>query len=561
MAGDRTVTAITWSDGRPRSERYDDTYYSAAGGLDEARTVFLEANRIAERLRSSQSLVVGELGFGTGLNFLATWQLWRELKSETRLTFISTEAHLLGVEDVARAHEAFPELAEFATLLQARWPTGEGFHLLEFDGARVRLLLLVGDALAMLKECDAHVHAWYLDGFSPATNPAMWSLEVFTELARLSEPGTTLGTWCAAGHVRRALATAGFEVKRVPGHGKKRHRTVGELRTPQISLLAPWLRWPAARQGPVLILGAGLAGCSLAAALARRGREVCVCDPDGIAAGASGNPIGLVQPTGPEKPWLQLGTRLIEQRDIGTPMDVQTPEGPAQGRLVQPAELCRAMLPVPIVRVQPKQRFAAVIDCRGPATLGVPIKPVRGQLVFLAGRPPDAAWCGGHYLLPTPDGAVVGATYHPHDTDLSYRLADEEAVLQQLAEEAPAGCLDDLRPCGGRVGIRACTPDYLPALGPLPNPLEWQNAYAYALRHGRPWQDLPPALWKTSRYVLTGLGSHGIASSQLAAEVVAAHFCNEPQPIPRSQRLAVQAARFLIRDLRRGRVSNQGARR
>ena len=127
----------------------------------------------------------------------------------------------------------------------------------------------------------------------------MWSLPLFEELARLSEPGTTLGTWCAAGHVRRALSTAGFEVKRVAGHGKKRHRTVGEFSASRATQLAPWLRWPAAPQGPVLILGAGLAGCSLAAALARRGREVCVYDPKGIAAGASGNPVGLVQPAGP----------------------------------------------------------------------------------------------------------------------------------------------------------------------------------------------------------------------------------------------------------------------
>jgi tRNA U34 5-methylaminomethyl-2-thiouridine-forming methyltransferase MnmC len=543
---------ITWSEGRPCSERYNDTYYSAAGGLDEARTVFLDANRIAERLRSRQSLVVGELGFGTGLNFLATWQLWRQLKSQARLTFISTEAHLLGSDDVARAHDAFPELADCAARLRGCWPAGEGFHLLEFESARVRLLLLVGDALAMLKECDARVHAWYLDGFSPATNPAMWSPALFEELARLSEAGTTLGTWCAAGQVRRALSAAGFEVKRVVGHGKKRHRTVGELRTSQARPSAPWLLWPAAPEGPVLILGAGLAGCSLAAALAQRGREVCVYDPAGIATGASGNPFGLVQPAGPEKPWLQLATRLIEQRDIGIPTDVRTPQGLEHGRLVRPAELCRALLPQPPVREWPRRQFSAVVDCRGPATLGVPIRPIRGQLVVLAGRVPVTAWCGRHYLLPTPNGAVAGATYQLKSTDLAYRSADEEMLLRKLAEEAPAGWLDDLSPCGGRVGIRACTPDYLPALGPLPNPVQWKQDYADVLRHGRSWQDLPPAQWKAKRYVMTGLGSHGIASSQLAAELVAAHFCGEPQPVPRSQRLAVQSARFLIRDLRRG---------
>ena len=549
----RSYMDVTWSEGRPRSELYADTYYSAAGGLDEARTVFLEANRIAERLRSSQTLVIGELGFGTGLNFLATWQLWREQRSQTRLTFISTEAHPLGLDDLTRAHEAFPSLAEFAGQLRARWPSGEGYHLLEFEGTKVRLLLLIGNALDVLKECDAQVHAWYLDGFSPKTNPAMWSEPLFKELARLSQPETTLGTWCAAGHVRRALSAAGFEVTRVAGHGKKRHRTIGVLRTPQDKALAPWLRWPAAPDGPVLILGAGLAGCSVAAALARVGRRVAVYEPTAIAAGASGNPVGLVQPAGPQKPWLQLATRLIEQRDIGTPMDVRTPQGLMPGRLVQPAALCRAILPVPVVSEWPRERYAAVVDCRGPATLGVPIRPIRGQLVFLTGKPPDAAWCGRHYLLPSPGGAVIGATYQPQDSDLSYRQTDEETLLRALIAETPAGCLDGLSANGGRVGIRACTPDYIPAVGPLPNPIRWREAYADILRHGQRWHSLPPALWKSRRYVLTGLGSHGIASSQLAAEVLAAHFSGEPQPIPRSQRLAVQAARFLVRNLQRGR--------
>ena len=76
---------------------------------------------------------------------------------------------------------------------------------------------------------DGEADAWFLDGFSPAKNPELWAPDLMAEVARHTAPGGTFATYTAAGHVRRALADAGFTVSRQPGFGRKRHMTTGML--------------------------------------------------------------------------------------------------------------------------------------------------------------------------------------------------------------------------------------------------------------------------------------------------------------------------------------------
>ena len=125
-----------------------------------------------------------------------------------------------------------------------------GFQRLAFAGGRVGLTLLLGDALECLPQLDARVDAWFLDGFAPAKNPDMWSPALFAELARLSAPQATLGTFTSAGFVRRGLIEAGFAMQRVPGYGQKRemlggtYQAAGErrqalVRTPRAPRRAP----------------------------------------------------------------------------------------------------------------------------------------------------------------------------------------------------------------------------------------------------------------------------------------------------------------------------------
>ncbi|WP_409281878.1 tRNA (5-methylaminomethyl-2-thiouridine)(34)-methyltransferase MnmD, partial [Pseudomonas defluvii] len=217
---------IDWDDqGRPHSRQYDDVYFSKEQGLEETRHVFIEQNNLRQRfsaLQDNQCLVIGETGFGTGMNFLCAWQLFAECASPgARLHFVTVEKYPLSRADLAKALALWPELAGFGNALLAEYvAVHEGFQQFVFEQGRVTLTLMVGDALEQLPQLDARVDAWFLDGFSPAKNPEMWTPELFAQLARLSAEQATLGTFTSTGWVRRGLMAAGFALKKIPGIGK-----------------------------------------------------------------------------------------------------------------------------------------------------------------------------------------------------------------------------------------------------------------------------------------------------------------------------------------------------
>jgi tRNA 5-methylaminomethyl-2-thiouridine biosynthesis bifunctional protein len=228
-----TDDTLAWIDGQPFSPRFGDRYFSADAGLAETGHVFLRGNRLAERfaaLPADGAFTIGETGFGTGLNFLAAWQLFEQAAPPgARLHLRSVEHWPLRAADLARALALWPELQPQAEALRAAWPALAGdTREHAFAGGRVRLELIVDDAASALARFDAaSVDAWFLDGFAPARNPAMWSAQVAAQLARASRPGATLATYTAAGWVRRNLQQAGFDVRREPGFGRKRQMTVG----------------------------------------------------------------------------------------------------------------------------------------------------------------------------------------------------------------------------------------------------------------------------------------------------------------------------------------------
>jgi tRNA 5-methylaminomethyl-2-thiouridine biosynthesis bifunctional protein len=217
------------SDGTPFSESYDDVYHSAAGGHAQARHVFLSGNGLPLRWRDCETFVILETGFGLGLNFLATWLAWRNDPRRCRkLCFISLEKHPFAAGDLATVHAAWPEFAGLSAALRACWPAlVAGYHRLELERGEVELILVFGDAEEALPSLDDAVDAFYLDGFSPAKNPGLWSPDVCRNLARLAKPSATLATWSVAGGVRRALNAAGFAVEKRPGFAGKRQMLTG----------------------------------------------------------------------------------------------------------------------------------------------------------------------------------------------------------------------------------------------------------------------------------------------------------------------------------------------
>ncbi len=221
----------------------------------------------------------------------------------SRLHFISVEKYPLTQTDLRKALAAWPELAPLSQPLIDQWPLPvSGCHRLLFADGRIRLDLWFGDIKEMLPQvphpATGLVDAWYLDGFSPAKNPEMWTQDLFDDLARLARPDATLSTFTCAGFVRRGLIAAGFAMKKVKGHGSKREMLAGvrEGKVPQQSI-APWYARPAGREGEVLIIGGGIASAMTALSLVERGRHVTLLCEDGEpASGASGNRQGALYP-------------------------------------------------------------------------------------------------------------------------------------------------------------------------------------------------------------------------------------------------------------------------
>lgn len=222
--GEQGSAGLEWRDGIvPVSQRFDDPYFSLADGLAETRHVFLRGNGLPERLRDG--FHVAELGFGTGLNLLALMMAWQGMGAPGVVRFTSFEAYPLDAGDMARALEAFPEARAVADPLLAQWEAGA--RRLHLPGVEAEVI--IGDARETLPGWAGVADAWFLDGFSPAKNPELWSDDLMGAVAAHTRAGGTFATYTAAGHVRRALAEAGFVVERLPGHGRKRHMTVGVL--------------------------------------------------------------------------------------------------------------------------------------------------------------------------------------------------------------------------------------------------------------------------------------------------------------------------------------------
>jgi len=212
---------LDWRDGDvPVSRRFDDPYFSLDNGLAETRHVFLTCKDLPARFRDG--FHIAELGFGTGLNLLATLDLWRSSGQTGTLHFTSFEAFPMNANDMIRAQQAFPELKPIADELAPFWA----------DGARrialpdLRFTLVEGDARKTLHGLSQPVDAWFLDGFSPAKNPELWEPDLLALVGQKTAPNGTAATYSAAGHVRRALDAAGLITTRVPGFGRKRHMTL-----------------------------------------------------------------------------------------------------------------------------------------------------------------------------------------------------------------------------------------------------------------------------------------------------------------------------------------------
>ncbi|MBI1250688.1 MAG: tRNA (5-methylaminomethyl-2-thiouridine)(34)-methyltransferase MnmD [Alphaproteobacteria bacterium] len=582
--------------GAPVSTEFGDVYFSRDGGLAETDAVFLQGCGLPERWRARTHFAIGELGFGSGLNALAAWRRWRNTRcAGAVLHFVSIERAPWAVADARRAHAAFPELAPLSERLCARWPVrAYGPQRIWFDEDGFCLTVIIADVMDALRPLRGAFDAWFLDGFAPARNGAMWDSAVFSEVARLSAAGARAATYTVAGDVRRGLGAVGFAVEKKPGFGAKRERLEAVLVNPpaEVRRVAPQPR----RVG---IVGGGIAAASAAHAVRRRGAHaVIVTDRNGLASGASGNPAALVMPRLDRGDtaeaalhraaylhaidWYGQAHLLDACGALYTPRaararealadlvaDPPLPEdwmhGEGEGVLhrragvVRPTDVVRAfahgadiVFNTPVTRLERSagcwalvgdtalDGFDAVVLANGPQlgafaqTAFLPLEWTQGQIEWGAGAGLSRARADGAYALPIEDGILFGATHDRLSTLAQPQTSEDARVRNIAALRALDPSLGDdiaMDSLRSRASIRTATPDRSPIAGQCPDTASWD---ARALR-------------LAGLYVFGGLGSRGFTLAPLLADSLASDLFDEPQALPQRCLAAVDPARFLKR--------------
>lgn len=276
---------------------YSDVYASRHGAWSRAQSIFVDGCEMPSRWMSNRCVRVLETGFGLGINFLTTWASRKASASPTRLQYVAIEKHPFTAQDLRAALQVSlvslpaslaPLIHECAESLIAQWPPLiSGFHSIPLDD-QTTLTLVLGDVDTVLDSLHGRFDAFYLDGFAPECNAAMWSSLVMKRLAELAAPGAIAATWCVADSVQHALKEEGLAVNKQAGlNGNYEFLTA---HWPEKFIDAHTL--PAS----VVVIGAGIAGAGVARQLASRGVPVTLIERDQPACGASGNPVAVVRP-------------------------------------------------------------------------------------------------------------------------------------------------------------------------------------------------------------------------------------------------------------------------
>ena len=560
--------AIEFDGGRPVSSAFEDIYFDADGPAETLR-VFLAPAHIEARARAVERFTVAELGFGTGLNFLVTAAI--AMTTGARLHFVSFERYPLHRHDAEQALSPWRRDYPLADELLNAWPPAlAGWHRRHFAGGRVQLSIWHGDVAQGLEDF-AHqqrcgVDAWFLDGFAPNRNPAMWRRELFHSMAACSAAGATVTTFTAAGQVRRDLEAAGFETRRVDQRPHKRHSTAAVFRGAGVAFAQP---------KRVNVVGAGLAGASVARALAEKGVAVTLVDSAGIASGASSVPAAvlhgrLLADTSAEARFRAQAFEYSSARLKGLPGTRQTGVLQVAGanadadRLrrvaeAMPADWVRlltaeeaselAAMPVPDVALHCPDALTVNggecvralldhprIDLRNERDQGAPtvfatgadsgrfdyleLTGIGGQMdLFQIPDKPRLPLVGRGSLVPDAEGLWVGATYEYRQWPDGEAERANAKRLSDWTSKPPGHAIASFR------AIRAVTSDRLPIVG----------------------QDAAEAgVWFT-----LGHGSHGTVTAPFAAECIASQITGELAPADTEMLELLSPNRFHQRQLRR----------
>ena len=196
------------------SNQFNQQYHSYQGALNESLHIYIDLGLGPVLRESANPVSVFEMGFGTGLNALLAWQLADQLKKQVHYTTV----------------EAFPVSLQEASLLNYETLTNKpGFlklHELPWnEDHRLSDYFLFRKQETTLEKYTPNqlFDVIFYDAFDPKAQPELWTEEVFVKIAAQTKSLGVLVTYSSKGIVKRALRTAGFEVKRHPGPGSKTH--------------------------------------------------------------------------------------------------------------------------------------------------------------------------------------------------------------------------------------------------------------------------------------------------------------------------------------------------
>lgn len=288
---------IIFKDNTPFSLDFDDFYFNSQDGIQESKYIYTEAFNWDNK----EQFVIAETGFGTGLNFFLTLKRFlKEQNDEKRLFYISIEKFYIDKEKLREIYQKLGFYEDFKEVLEPFLkfypPCKEGYYRFYFKNC---FLDLIFDDISILKKLDFKANVWFLDGFSPSKNSAMFDDNVLFEVARLSQKGTQLCTFSAASLLQKNLQKNGFCIRKIKGFRKREmiQAFFENDKTEQEMFQEAYFKRVSQKikNKEVAIIGAGICAAVLAYELFLRGFKISIFEKNAcLGEGASGNESGIL---------------------------------------------------------------------------------------------------------------------------------------------------------------------------------------------------------------------------------------------------------------------------